>query len=231
MTDDDGAAHRRTRRWWRHSRPDGSPPRLRPRAHRPGAAADALGADRGRRQRRVHRLVLRAFRAAGRGEHAEDVPVAPREPARADPLAGRDLRQRRQHREHARDLARARHRRADARGVGEGRRPVGRERRDDLLVRGGRHRLVRAAARRDGVPRLPARAARARTTTARSAGGRAIRSSSRTGYPPGSQPTTASRSTTSARSCTRSSPAARDRRVPSHARTAKSGSRRASSAD
>ena len=87
------------------------------------------------------------------------------------------------------------------------------------------------AARRDGVPRLAARAARARTTTARSAGGLAIRSSLRTGYPPGSQPTTASRSTTSARSCTRSSRAAREPLRTKSARTAKSGSTRASSAD
>ncbi len=105
--------------------------------------AAAVRPDGDRRVERRHRRLLRGVRRPRRAFTPEDVPVAARGPARADPLAGRDLRQRRQHREHARDLAGARHRRAHARGVGERRRPLGRERRDDLLVRARRHRLVR----------------------------------------------------------------------------------------
>ena len=41
--------------------------------------------------------------------------------------------------------------------LGEGDRPGRVERRRDLLVRAGRHGLVRAAARADGLPRVPAR--------------------------------------------------------------------------
>ena len=90
-------------------------------ADRQGAAARALRADRGRRRRRD--AVVRSTSASrGRAEvaHLRTFPWPPAEPARARALAGRDLRQRRQHGEHARDLARARHRRAAARGVGEG---------------------------------------------------------------------------------------------------------------
>ncbi len=77
-----------------------------------------------------------ASRGRGEPSHLQTFPWPPDDLREPDPLAGRDLRQRRQHGEHARDLARARHRRAAARGVGEGHRPLGRERRDDLLVRG-----------------------------------------------------------------------------------------------
>ena len=69
---------------------------------------------------------------------------------------GRGLRGGRQHREPARDLARARRGRDPARGVGGGRGAVRRERRRPVLVRGRRHGLVRAGARaapgRAGVP-------------------------------------------------------------------------------
>ena len=64
---------------------------------------------------------------------------------------------RRQHGEHARDLARARRRRRAARGVGARRRPRRLERRRELLVRGLRHRLLRPApARARRRARLPA---------------------------------------------------------------------------
>ena len=71
-----------------------------------------------------------------------------------------------------------------ARGLGERRRPLRRERRDDLLVRGGRDRLVRPAsstACATGSASSPA--ARARTTTARRCAGRATASSSTAASP------------------------------------------------
>ena len=61
-----------------------------------------------------------------------------------------------------------------------------------------RHRLVRAAARRDATVSASCPAAPARTTTARSGAGRAITSWSTAGFPAGSPPTTASRCTTTA---------------------------------
>ena len=68
----------------------------------------------------------------------------PEEPGGARRTAGRDLRRRRQHGEHARDLARARRRPRAARRVGARRRPRRHERRRELLVRGLGHRLLRA---------------------------------------------------------------------------------------
>ena len=99
---------------------------------------------------------------------------------------------------------------------------LGRERRDDLLVRAGRHRLVRAAARVDGLPRLPARQ-RVPALRRRRAPPAALPRTRRRRYRDGMQPTTVSRCTTSAPSCTRSSAAVpAQRRIASPA-TAKSG--------
>ena len=149
-------------------------------------------------------------RCAGLGELVAPalLPVAAARPARARALAGRDLGRRRQHREHARDLARARLRRDPARGVGERRRPLRRERRDDLLVRGGRDRLVRAAARGHARrARLPRRQ-RVPALRRRGAAPAALPRARRRRLPGrASRPTTASGSTTSAPSCARSSPA------------------------
>ena len=149
-------------------------------------------------------------RCAGLGEpsHLRFFPFPPPDLRELALVAGRDLDRRRQHREHARDLAGARLRRDPARGVGGRRRPLRRERRDDLLVRGRRDRLVRARSSRacpTGSASSPA--ARARTTTARSCAGRATASSSTAASRKGSRPTTASGSTSSAPSCARSSPA------------------------
>ena len=98
---------------------------------------------------------LRPVRGDRRGDAAGVLPLAARGPALDGARPGPDLRGRRQHGEHARDLAGARRRRAPARGAGRGRRAVRVERRRDLLVRVGRDGLVRPAARADGLPRLP----------------------------------------------------------------------------
>ena len=152
---------------------------------REGAAAAPLRPDRRRGLGRGDRRLLRALPRRRRAQPSLHLSLAAGGPARADPLPGRDLRQRRQHREHARDLADARHRRAPARGLGERGRALRRERRDDLLVRGGRHRLVRPAARAAWTASASWPAAPARTTTARSSAGRATASSSTAGFPEG----------------------------------------------
>ena len=109
-----------------------------------------------------------ASRGRGEAHTLHHLPLSAGRSARARALAGRDLRQRRQHREHARDLARARDRHSDARGVGAGRRPLGRECRDDLLVRAraSRTRSGRSSGRwtasascRERVPALRRRGA------------------------------------------------------------------------
>src|SRR5262245_34115513 len=108
---------------------------VRPHGGRRGCGPDTLG-----------------LPAAGRprgGLAPAVLPLAAVRPARARARPGRDLRLGREHGERAGDLARARLRRHPARGLGGGRRADGVERRDDLLVRSERHRLVRAAARGD----------------------------------------------------------------------------------
>ena len=171
-------AARRARRGRRSRTPD----RVRALPHRQGAPARLPGPDRERRDcPSTSSASTRS--SAGRADcsHVSFFPW-PREDLREHVLSQDvDLRQRREHGEHARRLARPRLRRDPPRGLGAGHRPGRLERRDDLLVRGRRHRLVRPAARRDARrARLPQPAARARTTTARSAAGPSTRSSSRT---------------------------------------------------
>ena len=131
-------------------------------------------------------------------------PWPPADLRELDARPGRDLRRRRQHREHARDLARPRLRPDPPRGLGAGDRALRQQRRDDLLVRGERDGFVRAAARGDErrprVPareRLPALRRRGAAPPALPAGGR--RAASR----PATPPTRASASTSSARSSSR----------------------------
>src|SRR3954454_24092679 len=125
-------------------------PKERPRiCYVPTAVGDA---------HRVHRPLLRELRRPRRAVAPEVLSVSARRPAGARARAGRARRLGREHGEPARDLARARLRRDRARGVGGGRRAYRRQRRDDLLVRGLGHRLVRGPARgAAGRPRLPRR--------------------------------------------------------------------------
>ena len=90
-------------------------------ADRQAGAEDLLSADRQRRRARADDPLLRAFSGvAVRAEHP--VAVSPRSrparPGRASARPGRDLRRRRLDAQHARDLARARRRRGDARRLG-----------------------------------------------------------------------------------------------------------------
>ena len=157
-------------------------------------------------------------------------PWPPARPAGARARAGRDLRHRREHRERARDLARARLRRDPARGLGGRRRPGRLERRDDLLVRGRRHRLVRPAARRHArrarLPagqRVPALRRRGRAPAGLHAARRAKASR------PGSPPTTASPFASTAPSWPRPSPRATARAPTASALRARSRSSRVGS--
>ena len=145
-------------------------------------------------------------RLRGRAEmtHLHFFPWPPCGPPGAGARPRRDRRHRREHGERARDLAHARLRRDPARSLGAGR-PVDRlERRNDLLVRARRHRLVRSRARADGVPRL---AAGERLPALRRRGAAPSRlHTTRRGADcrPASPPTTTSRFTTSAPSFVRS---------------------------
>ena len=95
----------------------------------------------------------RARRGVASGAPAMATGGSPR--VRARPR--RDPRRRREHRQCARRLAGARTRRDPAGGLARRNRPHRLERRDDLLVRGGRDGLVRPAARGDaGRARAPA---------------------------------------------------------------------------
>ena len=210
----DGAAHRRPRRRRRHAR------------SRPSCCTRYVLGLTGKER---PRLLYVPTAAGDDGRRGRDVLRALRAPSRGVARCGRSRGRRRDLRElvlsqdaicvsggntanmlaiwrvHGIDAA-------AARGVGAGRRPLRRERRDDLLVRAGRHRLVRAAARGDGLPRL---AARERVPALRRRGAppaalpRARRRRPRRRASP---PTTASASTTSARSSRRSSRAAPARR-------------------
>ncbi len=122
----------------------GAPPALRPHGRDGGSGPDGG--------------VARAPAGARRDVRPALQPVAAGGPARVHARPRPRARSRREHGEHARDLARPRLRRGAARGLGERRRPLRLERRDDLLVRGGRDRLVRAAARGNARrARVPAR--------------------------------------------------------------------------
>ena len=207
----DGAAHRRPRGRGRHGGADAALTTTS--LGLTGKPSRGCSTSRPRRRSRRRRSsASTSCSVAGPSSPPVHVSLAAGGPARADPVPGRDLRQRRQHREHAGDLARARLRRAAARGVGERDRPLGRERRDDLLVRGRRHRLVRPAARGSRLPRLPAGqrlpALRRRGAAAAEIPRAGRRRASRRESPP----TTASGCTTSAPSCARSSRAARSAR-------------------
>ena len=174
--------------------------------------------DRERRGSGLHRLFY--------GELSESRECSPRAVL---PLASGDLREHvlaqdadlreRQHARTARDLAAHGFdtimREAWEEGVVLGRL----QRRDDLLVRGRRHRLVRPAACGDARrPRLPPRQRRARTTTARSGDGRSTRSSSRADSRPGSRRTMRSDCTSSERSCKKPSRPGGQPRLPCRAR-------------
>ena len=122
-------------------------------------AEGRAAADGDRRPARDHRAVLRAVRAEGLRRLAR---AAARRAARRRPRAHRRGRRRaghrRQHGQRAGDLAPARHRRRAAHRVAARCAAVGLLRRDDLLVRGGRDRLVPRRPRRHARrPRLPAR--------------------------------------------------------------------------
>ena len=119
-----------------------------------------------------------------------DVVWLPSNPGDHLARAGRDLRRRRQHREHARDLARPRHRRDPPRGVERGivlggcarARPAGSRRASTT-------RSARSSGARDGLGLLPGSAAR--TTTARRSGGRVSAAHyRRAGCRPAMRPTT-----------------------------------------
>ena len=97
---------------------------------------------------------------------------------------GRDLRGRREPRQPARDLARARARRHAARGVGARNRALRRQRGLHVLVRGGGHPLARALAPGPG-PRAAARAATRCTTRATRSGEPATAAAVLDGLAPG----------------------------------------------
>ena len=151
----DNPRHGRRRLHRRRRRPCAR--RARPAPHRHGAAEALPAPYRGRRLRVPDPPLLRDLpRQAVRAVAHLAVPARPqtRPAARAPTRAGRDLRRRWLDGQPARDLARAGARHDPARGVGAGRRARRLERRLDVLVRVGRHDLVRRAA--DGArARLP----------------------------------------------------------------------------
>ena len=173
-------------------------PPVHARPHGPRAPADLHARDGVGRERLRPGELLRDLRARGAD--------APR-PVRADgrrhrglpARPGRDLRRRREHREHARDLAAPRRRQGAESGVGGGRRPR-------RLV--GRARTAGSTASvtdsfgpsldplKDGLEFLPG--ASARTTTASRSAGRATRSWSAPG-----RCRTATPPTTASASCSR----------------------------
>ena len=126
--------------------------RLRALARRAPAAARVLPADRLGRRRPLRRALLPPLLARLRGQPRVAVPPRPghrrrrgrpRQPP-AEP--GPDLRRRRQRREHARRLARARARRDPAQGVAARHRSVRALGRLAVLVRAGAQRLSRRPA-------------------------------------------------------------------------------------
>ena len=127
------------------------------RSHRIEPAARLLPADGGRREPRVDRPLLRGVLGARLRAELRDAVRRARGAGRASGEPGRDLRRRRQHREHAGDLACPRDRPGTARGLGTRRRSRRHERGRELLVRGLRHRLVRAGAARARRRARPAR--------------------------------------------------------------------------
>ena len=129
------------------------------RSGRPRPAADLLPRDGERRRRELTSRLLRDVRATS-PRPATSTCSTGRSTTSSAFLLGQDvdLRRRRQHGEHARDLAAPRRRQGAARGVGgRRRRSAGLSAGGDLLVRGLHDRLVRAgaAAVHDGLASSP----------------------------------------------------------------------------